>query len=163
MKVHVYERAFLWVGAVMLVAFLAALGYAGVQMGIHLPGRAGTVDPQTVTAHPPFDDPGVRRLAADRYEVVLIGRAWSFEPREIRVPAGAEVTFLATSVDVIHGLHVEGTRVNLMLIPGQVSRNSYRFEEPGEHLMVCHEYCGAGHHVMSGRVVVEAAGDGGTE
>lgn len=163
MRVHVYERAFLWVGAIMLVAFLGALGYAGVTLGIELPGRAGTVDPRTVAEQPPFDDPGVRRLGPDRYEVVMIGRAWSFEPREIRVPAGSEVTFLATTVDVIHGIHVEGTRVNLMLIPGQVSRNSYRFEEPGEHLLVCHEYCGAGHHVMSGRVVVEPRESGGAE
>ena len=80
---------------------------------------------------------------------------WSFTPNEIRIPAGSEVTFLATSVDVIHGIHIEGTRVNMMLIPGQIARNTYRFEEPGEHLMVCHEYCGAGHHLMYGRVIVE--------
>lgn len=163
MKVHLYERAFLWLGAVMLVAFLVALGYAGFQMGIHLPGRAGTVDPRTVASQPPFDSPGVRQLGPGRYEVVMIGRAWTFQPGELRFPTGSHVTFLATSTDVIHGLHVEGTRVNLMLIPGQVARNSYRFEEPGEHLMVCHEFCGVGHHMMSGRVVVGPATGGGTE
>ena len=65
------------------------------------------------------------------------------------------MTFLAAATDVIHGLHISGTRVNMMLIPGQISRNTYRFEQPGEHLLICHEYCGAGHHLMSGKVIVE--------
>lgn len=155
MRIETYEKAFLTLGAAMLVVFFLALVYTSVAMGIHLPGRAGEIDPAAVTTTPPFDEPGVRELGSGRYEVVMVGRAWAFEPGEIRVPAGAEVTFIATTVDVIHGLHVEGTRVNMMLIPGQVSRNTYRFEEPGEHLMVCHEFCGLGHHLMGGRVVVE--------
>ncbi|HUF70564.1 MAG TPA: hypothetical protein VMM79_18085 [Longimicrobiales bacterium] len=43
----------------------------------------------------------------------------------------------------------------MMLIPGQVSRNTYTFDEPGEHLIICHEYCGIAHHAMFGRVIVE--------
>jgi cytochrome c oxidase subunit 2 len=38
-----------------------------------------------------------------------------------------------------------------------VSRYSYRFKKPGEHLLICHEYCGLGHHAMYGRVIVEPA------
>jgi cytochrome c oxidase subunit 2 len=154
-KVHSYERAFLVVGAVMLVVFGGALIYASVALGIHLPDAVRRVDPTTVSATPPFDATGVRQTGPDSYEVVMLAAAWSFQPSEIRVPAGAEVTFLPTSIDVIHGLHVEESRVNMMLIPGQVSRNTYTFDEPGEYLMVCHEYCGLNHHNMYGRVVVE--------
>ena len=52
-------------------------------------------------------------------------------------------------------VHVEGTRVNMMLIPGQITRNRYRFERPGEYTIICHEYCGVGHHTMYGKVVVK--------
>jgi cytochrome c oxidase subunit 2 len=38
-----------------------------------------------------------------------------------------------------------------------VSRNSYRFRKPGEHLLICHEYCGLAHHTMYGRIIVEPA------
>lgn len=155
MKIERYEKAFLGAGAVMLVVFLVTLGFTSIAMGIQLPGRAGEIDPAQVRSIPPFDQPGVREVGPGRYEVVLIGQAWAFQPNEIRIPAGSDVTFIATTIDVIHGIHVEGTRVNMMLIPGQISRNTYRFEEPGEHLLVCHEFCGAGHHVMAGRVVVE--------
>ena len=156
MKVHHYEKAFLWFGALMLVVFLVALLFASVAMGIHLPGRVeqGVVDPADVRTIPPFDAPGVHRTGENAFQAVIISQAWAFQPREIRVPAGAEITFLSTSVDVIHGLHIEGSRINMMLIPGQVARNSYTFDEPGRHLMVCHEFCGAGHHLMAGEVVV---------
>ena len=155
MNILAYERAFLYLGAGLLVACLGALLYSSIAMGIMLPGRAGTLDPENVEATPPFDDPGVRQTGPNEYEAVVVGFAWGFTPEEIRVPAGAEVTFIATTKDVIHGFHIERTRLNMMLLPGQVARQTYTFEEPGEHLLICHEYCGSGHHAMYGRVIVE--------
>lgn len=97
----------------------------------------------------------MHRAGQNRYEAVIVAQAWAFNPAEIRVPAGAEITFTAATIDVIHGFNIEGTRLNVMLIPGQVSRNTYRFREPGEHLFICHEYCGLGRHTMYGKVIVE--------
>lgn len=149
------EKVFLSISGVMLVTFLLALFYASFGLGMHLPDREGEIIPSEVRATPPFNEPGVREVAPGEFEVVVIGMAWAFEPREIRVPAGAQVTFFTATTDVIHGFHIEGTRVNLMMIPGQVGRFEYVFREPGEHLIICHEYCGVGHHLMSGRVIVE--------
>jgi len=53
------------------------------------------------------------------------------------------------------GFEIARTRVNMMLIPGQVGRLTHVFREPGEYLLICHEYCGMGHHTMSGKVIVE--------
>jgi cytochrome c oxidase subunit 2 len=155
MKVHSYEKAFLITGGILLVACIFALTYATLGMGVHLPGAHGRIDPEKVFETPPFDKPGVRQIGENAYEVVIIGQIWSFTPAEIRVPVNADITFTGTSVDVIHGLHVERTRLNLMLIPGQIARNTIRFHEPGEYLLVCHEYCGLAHHTMSGKVIVE--------
>ncbi len=154
-RVDFYEKAFLGLSGIMLVLFLGALGYAAFGMGVTLPGRAGTIDPTEARTTPPFDEPGVREIAPGRYEAVMLSQAWAFIPREIRVPAGSEVNFKITSVDVLHGFLVEGTRINSMLIPGEISEFTYTFEEPGEHLIICHEYCGVGHHTMFGRVIVE--------
>lgn len=155
MKIHKYEKAFLLLSGVILVIFLGASFYAALGMGIMLPSREGEIDVAEIRSTPPFDSPGVREVAPGVYEVVVIGQAWSFIPQEIRVPAGVEVTFIATSADVLHGFNIEGTRVNVMLIPGQVSRVTHRFEKPGEHLLICHEYCGLGHQMMAGKVVIE--------
>lgn len=157
MKIHTYERSFLIAGAVVLVACAAALIYATVGLEIHLPTDEGRVNPSAVMTTEPFDQPGVRQIDANTYEVVIVARAWSFTPLEVRVPAGAEVIFTATTADVLHGFNVEGTRLNMMLIPGQISRNTHTFDEPGEYLIICHEYCGLGHHLMSGKVIVEPA------
>lgn len=150
-----YERAFLSLSAVLLVLFLGALAYAAVELGAKLPTREGEIDPTQVRATAPFDAPGVRQVGPNRYEVVMLGQIWSFVPGEVRIPAGSEVTFIATSADVIHGLEIEGTRLNAMLLPGQVTKLRYSFEKPGEHLIICHEYCGVGHHLMYGKVIVE--------
>lgn len=155
MRVHTYERAFLSVGAVLLVGCLGALLYASTVLGVHLPGHVASIDPAEVAHTPPFDKPGVRQLAHGQYEVVVIARAWSFTPAEIRVPVDADIRFTVTTTDVIHGFEIAGTRMNMMLIPGQVSSNTYRFRKRGEYLLICHEYCGIGHHTMSGKVIVE--------
>lgn len=148
------EKIFLVITSTMLLLFLGALFYAAFGLGMHLPDRAGEINPTQVRQTAPFDNPGVFQTGPNSYQVVALGMAWAFQPREIRVPAGAEITFVATATDVIHGFHVEGTKVNFMMIPGQISRVSTVFKEPGEHLLICHEYCGAGHHLMSGKVIV---------
>ncbi|HEY8485152.1 MAG TPA: cytochrome c oxidase subunit II [Longimicrobiales bacterium] len=154
MKIDLYEKAYLAVSGVLLVFCLAALLYAATVRGIHLPTHVAEVDPHRLAQTPPFDRPGVRQTGPNQYEAVIVGRAWVFDPAVIEVPAGAEVTFTATSADVIHGFNIATTRVNMMLIPGQVTRMVYRFRSPGEYLLICHEFCGIGHHTMAGKVVV---------
>ena len=58
-------------------------------------------------------------------------------------------------VDDHHAQLVNRNRHGMMLIPGQISQVTYTFDEPGEHLLICHEFCGIGHHVMYGKVIVE--------
>ncbi len=42
----------------------------------------------------------------------------------------------------------------MMVVPGQVSRITYTFDEVGEFPYLCHEYCGRGHATMFGVVKV---------
>lgn len=159
---EIYEKGFLALSAVMLVAFLGALGYAAFAMNIQLPSDEGALNPREVRQTEPFSDPGpgVYRTGRGEYRVVLMSSAWRFSPSEVEVPAGSTVTFVGTSADVLHGFHIEGTRVNVMMIPGEVTRVTYTFEEPGEHDFVCHEYCGIGHHRMYGELTVTGRGGG---
>ena len=57
-------------------------------------------------------------------------------PERLEGEVVLEVTFVATTPDVIHGIHVARTRVNMMLIPGQISRNTYTFDEPGLYVFL---------------------------
>src|SRR5690554_5257345 len=144
MKIETYEKAYLALGGVTLTAALLVLLYTSVGMDIHLPTRVAEVDPATVRVTPPFDQPGVRQTGPGKYEAVVLGQLWALAPQQIRVPVGAEVTFTATSPDVIDGFLIAVTRVNMMLIPRQIPRHTYTFRRPGEYAVSCHEYCGLG-------------------
>ena len=153
--VYLYELAWILPSIAIPVGMLAALTVTAFGAGMHLPSVAGRVSPTKVAQTAPFDQPGLVQVGPDRYEVRMTSQIWSYAPNEIRVPAGSTVTFVATSKDVIHGLFIPGTKVNAMLLPGQVTRVSARFDKPGEYPLLCHEYCGIAHHTMWARVIVE--------
>lgn len=102
-----------------------------------------------------FDRPGVHRIDAGRYLAVIDAFSWGFNPSEIRVPAGSEVTFRARALDGEHGFAIEGTDVSLSLNTGGVSEATHTFQEPGEYRFLCDQYCGGGHTSMNGRIIVE--------
>jgi cytochrome c oxidase subunit 2 len=86
---------------------------------------------------------------------VLISYNWSFRPREIRIPAGSEVTFRLRSDEDYHGIAIIGTPIVMSFEQNEIKEVTHIFEEPGEYPFVCTEYCGAGHASMAGMVIVE--------
>ncbi|MBV8580900.1 MAG: cytochrome c oxidase subunit II [Candidatus Eremiobacteraeota bacterium] len=155
MHVHRQERLWMALGIAMLVVFLAVITTAAVVDGFVPPSHVQSIDPTRVSETPPFDHPGLRKVADGAYEAYYVARVFSFTPASIDVPAGARVTFYVTSADVEHGFSIPETGVNTMVTPGWVSTVSHTFKEPGTFLLVCNEYCGAGHHLMAAKVVVK--------
>lgn len=150
-----YERVWIIISVFVLIALIGATTIAALAMGIQVPVPERRVDPRIVTDAGPFSEPGLRDLGSGKYEAYLIGQTWSWTPAEIRVPAGSTVTFFLTSVDVQHGFMVWDTNLNVMVLPGQVSKVTITFEKPGEYPYICNEYCGIGHQTMAGKLIVE--------
>lgn len=161
MKVGFYEKIWLWGAVVLIAAFLASVLSSTFGLGVRPPSHVETIDPRTVRADPRFAAPGVTERPDGSVEVVALAQIWAFVPNEVRVPAGRPVTFRVTSPDVLHGFQIVGTNVNTMVAPGYVSQVTTTFHKPGEYLILCNEYCGLGHHVMAGRLIVEARGPEG--
>jgi cytochrome c oxidase subunit 2 len=143
-----------------LQLFAIAIAISGIAYGIQVPAPHEQVNPNTVATpgNSPFGAPvdeRVRELAPGKYEAYVLAQTWVFQPNEIRIPAGSELTLYVTSKDVQHGFMVQRTNINMMVIPGQVSQVTMTFDEPGEYNFVCHEYCGVGHQTMYGRLIVE--------
>ncbi len=153
-KAHLYELAWILPSIAIPVAMLVAIIITAYGAGVHLPTDAGRVNPATLYTAPPFNKPGVYQVGPGRYEVRMIAGIWVFTPNVIRVPAGSTVEFVATSRDIVHGLLIHRANVNVMLVPGQVSRVTAHFDQPGEYPFMCHEYCGVAHHTMWGKVIV---------
>lgn len=155
MKIEKYERIFMMISAFVMALGIFAVVWSTGHGGAHLPKPAGRIKPELVKTTAPFDQPGLRQTGDNTYEAVIIASAWQYTPSEIKVPEGAEVTFIVTSLDVIHGMRIPTTNVNAMIIPGQITKVTATMHEKGVHSIICHEYCGIGHQTMGGTVVVE--------
>ena len=152
---HRSERAWMAFGITTLIVFLAIMGVAALHDAIEPPSHMQTIDPTRVAETPPFDHPGLHQTGPKTYDDYVIAQIFSFNPGTVTVPVGSRVTFYATSPDVVHGFFIPNTAVNMMLIPGWVSDDAHTFDKRGTYLLLCNEYCGAGHHFMYGTVEVQ--------
>lgn len=152
------EKIWLAIGSGSLILFLLITGVMAVAMGLNPPdGMQTTIEPDKVETQPPFDNPGVEQIGPNEYNATVLSFVFGYNPNTITVPVGSTVHFKVTTKDVVHGFHIPGTPTNLMLTPGHVSEYSQTFNEAGEFLFLCHEYCGIGHEVMYGKIIVEDA------
>jgi cytochrome c oxidase subunit II len=155
MHIDPYERNWIIISIVLAVVFAIIIAVAGFAFGIQVPSPEQRVDPRTVANEGPWADPGLRELAPGKYEAYILAQVWTFLPREMSVPVGSEVTFYITSKDVQHGFKLQDTNLNVQVVPGQVSKMTITFNEPGDYDYICTEYCGAAHAAMFGTLHVE--------
>jgi cytochrome c oxidase subunit II len=150
------ERRWAAVAVAVIAVMVIMATFAAVHLGAMPQYRVETVDPRTLHLAGEFIDSNLGSAVEPDGSVTvrLIGQQYSFTPSCMLVPTETPITFRATSADVVHGFLIAGTNINLMLVPGYVSSLEARFEEPGERLMPCHEFCSVGHEGMWGRVKI---------
>lgn len=155
MKLHRYEEIWLVLAVGVLVLSMVVTGYQTFAQEMGPPSNKELIDPQKVDETAPFDEPGIYEIGENEYEVIMTLQIFNFNPGDIEVPAGSTVHFTMTSKDVIHGFQVAGTNLNAMVMPGHIQKISQTFDEPGEYLVLCNEYCGTGHQMMSTTITVK--------
>jgi cytochrome c oxidase subunit 2 len=155
MKFHLDEKIWLIVSFGMIIGFMLFTGYQTFVLGMGPPSHMETIDPQKVDETAPFDNPGVKQIGENEYEVVMTLEIFRFNPNNIEISAGSTVHFTMTSKDVVHGFQVAGTNLNAMVTPGHIQKISQTFHEPGEYLVICNEYCGIGHQHMATTITVK--------
>ena len=150
------ERRWAGVSVAILGLLVVMAAYAGIHQAVMPQARLETADPRTLHIAGEFIEANLGTALEPDGGVTVraIGQQYSFTPQCIVVPADTPVTIRATSADVVHGFLIQGSNVNTMLVPGYVSVISARFTGEGERTMPCHEFCGAGHEGMWGRVQV---------
>lgn len=70
------------------------------------------------------------------------------------VPANRPVRLHLTSRDVIHSFFVPEFRIKRDAVPGMYTMAWFEAVEPGRYPILCAEFCGTGHSMMRGEVVV---------
>jgi len=145
------EKLALGLSGALLILFFGAIMYAGIAKDIEVP--------TCITDMEPFAKDTLFQTGPDTYELQMVARMWAFQPSTIRLPVGSTVDLYLTSQDITHGFKVNDRNINLMAIPGAINYMQVTFDEPGEYLFACHEFCGAAHHTMAGRFIIEEEGE----
>ena len=150
------ERRWVMLSLFIVALFVVVAAFAGIHQAAMPQARVETISPARLHLGGEFVETNLGSAVEPDGSVTVrvVGQQYSFTPQCMLVPTDTLITFRAASPDVIHGFLIEGTNVNTMLVPGYVSVIAARFDEPGEHLMPCHEFCGVGHEGMWAKVKV---------
>jgi cytochrome c oxidase subunit 2 len=89
--------------------------------------------------------------------VNVIARRFEFDPSTITVTVGQPVRLMVRSEDGVHGMEIKKFKVNKD-IPrgGDAVIINFTPTTVGEFPIMCSEYCGDGHDMMHGTLVVQA-------
>lgn len=150
------ERRWLIFVLLVILSLLSLMVFTALHWAAMPPSRVEKIDVRSVHLRGEFIESnlGTAQEASGRVVVRLVAQQYSFVPQCLVVPEKTPVTFRGTSTDAIHGFLIGKTNANTMLIPGFISTFTTSFEQQGEQLMPCHEYCGVGHEAMWAKVQV---------
>ena len=165
--VHKWEKRWIAIGFAWCMVLFAMMPLWHVFGGQNPTGERGTVTPEAfreraeqfiadyqvdtqeglpVVAPPPGSD------------IYLMGMMWRWEP-VLKLEKGAEYTLHISSMDINHGINIHPVNINLQIVPGYDYALPVVPREAGDFPLVCNEYCGVGHHLMVGKIIVEDPDD----
>jgi cytochrome c oxidase subunit 2 len=87
-------------------------------------------------------------------DVYLLGRMWQWYPI-LKLKKGVTYTVHLSSLDLNHGFSLHPVNVNFQVVPGYDYGLKITPNEAGEVFIICNEFCGIGHHLMVGKMIVE--------
>jgi cytochrome c oxidase subunit 2 len=86
-------------------------------------------------------------------DVYLLGRLWQWWPI-LELEKGQSYRLHISSVDWQHGFSLQPTNINIQVHPGYEHVITLTPTASGEFGIICNEFCGIGHHTMTGKVYV---------
>lgn len=87
-------------------------------------------------------------------DAYMLGRMWSWYPI-LKLKKGQEYRIHLSSMDLNHGFSLLPMNMNFQILPGYDHVLTITPTTAGEFPVVCNEFCGIGHHLMTGRIIVE--------
>lgn len=87
-------------------------------------------------------------------DIYLRAKQWSWYP-VLKLKKGETYRLHLSSMDVDHGFSLYPMSTNFMVIPGYEYVLTITPTQAGDYRVVCNEFCGLGHHLMVGKIIVE--------
>ena len=164
----------LWLGVALLWCFVMSLmmpywHFRGTQ---NSSGEAYAVEPAAFLARTEqfvaanrvgtFVNPTPKAFAAELPlveppaggDAYLVGRMWQWYPA-LRLRQGETYRIHLSALDLQHGFSLQPLNMNFQAVPGYDHVLTLTPTSKGEFTIVCNEFCGIGHHAMTGKIFVE--------
>lgn len=87
-------------------------------------------------------------------DVYMLGRQFQWFPI-LELKKGQTYRIHLSTTDVQHGFSLQPLNMNFQVLPGYDYVIKLTPAQSGEFYIVCNEYCGLGHHLMTGKIVVK--------
>jgi len=159
---HKTERIWVWIAFGWCMVLFAMMPLWHVRGGQNPSGIRSTVDPSAyqqrtrefIATYQVGTENGVSVVQPPPgSDIYLMGRMWAWEP-VLRLQRGAQYTLHISSLDVNHGFSLYPINVNFQIVPGYDYALRVTPSDTGDFRIICNEFCGVGHHIMLGKVVV---------
>ncbi len=174
MSIHVPERGWLkaptgaertWIGLALAwcVVLSLAMPYWHFKGKQNSTGEAYSVTPlqfmervnSFVAQHKVGEEKGIAIVepppGGDAY---LLARMWAWYPI-IKLKKGQTYRLHVSAADLQHGFSLLPMNMNFQVLPGYDHVLTVTPTDTGEFSIVCNEFCGIGHHQMTGKIQVE--------
>ncbi len=89
--------------------------------------------------------------AAQKPRVIdIVAKRFEYTPNRISLKKGELVTLRMESLDVTHGLYLDGYEIDIKARPGLIGKATFVADKPGRFSFRCSETCGEFHPYMIG-------------
>jgi cytochrome c oxidase subunit 2 len=162
------EKLWVTVSFVWCMILFAMMPLWHIKGGQNPSGVRGKVDPaafvertnQFVADYKISEEGGMPLVAPPPgAEVYLLGRMWQWYPA-LQLEEGKSYMLHLSSSDLNHGFNLQPFNLNFQVVPGYDYALRITPTKAGDYRVICNEYCGIGHHLMIGRILVVPAGTG---
>ncbi len=86
-------------------------------------------------------------------DVYLVARLWDYWP-VVELKKGESYRFHLSSLDWQHGFSLQPANINIQIVPKYEHVVTFTPDQSGDYSVLCNEYCGIGHHMMLGKIIV---------
>ena len=90
-------------------------------------------------------------------DVYLIGRLWQWWPL-LEFEKGQTYRLHIASMDWQHGFSLQPVNINTQIVPGYEMVLTVTPDTSGDQTIICNEFCGIGHHTMTGKIYITEDG-----
>jgi cytochrome c oxidase subunit II len=159
---HRTEKIWVTIAFVWCLILFAMMPFWHLRGGQNASGIRHRVDPAAFSArvdefiatYQIGDDRGYPIVAPPPgSDIYLEATMWSWRP-VLQLEKDSEYILHISARDVNHGFGLVPLNVNLQIVPGYDYALRVTPTEAGDFRIICNEFCGIGHHMMIGRVIV---------